>query len=94
MRKQSEADRMLEEEIVSILRKMSYIEPDAQEYEKLTARLETLRGIQDVKSERKLKPDTVALVAANILGIVIILGFEQANVITSKALGFVTKGRV
>lgn len=37
--------------------------------------------------------DSMAVVAANIVGIVMILGHERANVIASKALGFVTKLR-
>lgn len=42
---------------------------------------------------RLIKPDTMALIAANLLGIVLIMNFEKANVITSKALGFVMRGR-
>ena len=30
----------------------------------------------------------------NLMGIFLILGYEKANVITSKALGFIIKGRV
>jgi hypothetical protein len=40
-----------------------------------------------------VKPDTLALIAGNLAGIAIILSFEQVNVITSKALGFVAKLR-
>lgn len=41
----------------------------------------------------RLSPDTVALIAANLLGILLILGYEKADVITSKALGFIMRGR-
>lgn len=41
----------------------------------------------------KLSPDTVALIAANLVGIILILGYEKADVITSKALGFILRGR-
>ena len=43
---------------------------------------------------RLIKPDTIALIAANLLGIGLILSYEKLNVITSKALGFVIRGRV
>lgn len=38
-----------------------------------------------------LKPETVALIAANLLGIAIIVGHERLNVVTTKAVGFVSK---
>jgi hypothetical protein len=41
-----------------------------------------------------VSPDTIAVVAGNLLGIILILGYEKADVITTKALGFVLKGRV
>jgi len=41
-----------------------------------------------------IKPDTIALIAANLLGIVLILHYEKLDVVTSKALGFVVRGRV
>ncbi|HRX15969.1 MAG TPA: hypothetical protein P5123_06625 [Spirochaetota bacterium] len=43
---------------------------------------------------RKVKPDTIAIVMTNLIGIGMILGYERVNIITSKALGFVLKGRV
>lgn len=44
--------------------------------------------------KKKVSPDTVAVIAGNLLGIGLILGFEKMNIITSKAIGFVLKGRV
>lgn len=41
----------------------------------------------------RISPDTIAMIAANLVGIVLILGYEKADVITSKALGFVMRGR-
>lgn len=42
---------------------------------------------------RRVKPETLALIAANIAGIVLVIGHERINVITSKALGFIGKLR-
>lgn len=38
-----------------------------------------------------IKPETVVLVAANLIGIALVLNHEKLNVVTSKAFGFVSK---
>jgi len=55
--------------------------------------LERQIKLKELENFAKPKPDTLALIAANIVGIVLIIGHERANVITSKALGFVSKLR-
>lgn len=42
----------------------------------------------------KISPDVLLTVAANLVGIVLILKHEKIDIITSKALNFVLKGRV
>ena len=42
----------------------------------------------------KINPDTLLIVAANLVGIVLILYFEKFDIVRSKAIGFVLKGRV
>lgn len=41
----------------------------------------------------RVSPDTWAMIAANLAGIVVIVGYERLHVIASKALGFVFKTR-
>lgn len=41
-----------------------------------------------------VSPDTIAVIAGNLLGIGLILSYEKLNVISTKALGFVLRGRV
>ena len=45
------------------------------------------------KSSFSVSPDTIMTVAGNLIGIVLILKHEELNVITSKALSFIMKGR-
>lgn len=52
-----------------------------------------LKGDQD-KHANSLSKDTLAVIAGNIAGILLILNFERAGVLTSKAVSFVLKGRV
>ena len=47
-----------------------------------------------VKPSWKFTPDTVLVVAGNIGGILLILNFERLDIIRSKAIGFILKGRV
>jgi predicted RND superfamily exporter protein len=57
------------------------------EVKKLDAQLKQ----RDVDQPWRVSPDTLAIVGANVLGIVMILGYERANVIASKALGLLTR---
>lgn len=45
----------------------------------------------EIARRKRVSPETLALIAANLTGIVVIIGYERANVIASKALSFVTR---
>lgn len=86
----------LEKEIDSVLEYIQSMTPESEEYTEITKNLERLyKAREGEKSkERHMSPDTMLLVAGNLLGILVILGYEKADIITSKAIGFVLKGRV
>ena len=46
-----------------------------------------------VKPSLKFTPDTILMVAGNLTGIMMILNFERLDIIRSKAIGFILKGR-
>lgn len=81
----------LELEIDGVIETMTSIAPYSEEY---NVAMNNLERLYKLKNERKVKSDTVMIVAGNLLGILLILGYERANIITTKALGFVMKGRV
>jgi hypothetical protein len=64
--------------------------------EEETVRLSAeVRKIDDeIASRRSVSRDTMALIAGNVAGIVMILSFEKANVLTSKALQQIIKIRL
>lgn len=65
----------------------------SEEYEKTMDRVSRLHKMkQDVKPAT-VSPDTLVVAATNLLGILLILRHERVDIITSKALGFVTKSR-
>jgi len=84
----------LEKEIDAAVIKMSAFAPGSKEYSTIADNVETLCKAQSNEKIRSISPDTFAVVAGNLLGIALILGFEQGHVIASKALGFIIKGRV
>lgn len=89
---------LLEKEVHSLLTKLSTMDSASEEYGKVLRHLETLQTCltdeKKVKSEYVISPDTIAIIAGNLLGIALILSFEKANVLTTKAIGFVLRGRV
>ncbi len=53
--------------------------------------IELQHKVVDMNKPDRLSKDTLALVLANIAGILIIVGYERVNVIASKAIGFIMR---
>jgi hypothetical protein len=106
MAKQVKVEKtLLEVEEDRLLEKLKDLDPDSDEYDAIIGHVETLQKCKleeskieleksKVKHGRRISKDTIAIIAGNLLGIGLILGFEKANIITTKALGFILKGRV
>lgn len=47
-----------------------------------------------LKPSCRVTPDTLLIVAGNLAGILLILNFEKMDIVRSKAMSFVLKGRV
>lgn len=72
---------------------MASVTADTEEYSTMADQLIKLYKLREHDAPRRISPDTLALVAGNLAGIVLIVGHERANVVTSKALNFVMKLR-
>jgi len=83
----------LEKEIDSLITYLGGIKPEDPEYLIVSENIERLYKAKAHERQRNISPDTMALVAGNLLGIAMILSHEKLNIITTKALGFVIKGR-
>lgn len=94
MKRKQISKTYLDLEIEALLEEMKNHKRSSNEYKAMVSNLTELYKAKELELGRKVSPDTVALIAANLLGIGMILGFEKANVVTSKALGFIMKGRV
>jgi hypothetical protein len=84
---------ILDEPIERVLNDMNTYGPDTDEYPRLIDHLERLTRMKELERRFRVSQDTMATVAGNLLGILIIVGYEQKHVIVSKGLGFVMKSR-
>ena len=89
----SKDTQALDAEIAAVLRDLKNCDELDESY---YTRLDVLDKLMDLrnKQNRKFMSKENAPLIANLVGIAMILYHEKANVITSKAVGFVTKGRV
>lgn len=78
-------------EFDEVNRKYIYVTEDV--YTAMVDNLEKLYKAKNVVATTKIDSKTALAVAGNILGIILVLKHEELNVITSKALGFIIKGR-
>lgn len=84
----------IDTEIEALLKKLGDNRDKPEVYTKIMNELERLQKMKTQNASRRLSPDTVLIVAANLAGIAIIVKHEEFNVITSKAMGFVPKPKV
>ena len=86
----SKKDRELERILDSKLTEMLETAENQKDFEEIMDIIERKANL----CKSKIDPNTVAIIAGNLAGIMLILNFEKLNVVTSKALSFVLKGRV
>lgn len=83
----------LDEEIARLIAHMAIEDEWTKEYSAMADQLKKLYPLKEIDSKSRVSPDTWALIIANLVGIILVIGHERANVITTKALGFVSKLR-
>lgn len=84
-------DALLEENIERLLQDLKGEEPESEKYASMADQLTKLYAIRNETRSRRVSPDTLATIGANLLGIGIIVGHERTHIVTSKALGFIRK---
>ena len=90
----AKAPTALDNEIRRIEGDLAFETPGSKEYKKLLAQLETLQNLNEKPKKFEVSGDTLVLAGINLLGIVMILKHENLHVISTKALGFVSKLRL
>lgn len=87
------SDRLIESETVNALRVLKAHTVNTEDYSKTLETIIKLRGLSKEEKSTGVSKDTLVLVGANLLGILMIIKHENVNVITSKALNMVMKPR-
>lgn len=91
IRKPDTTDQLLNETIERVLKDMNSEDPHTEKYAQSADQLVKLYALKNETRSRRVSPDTMATVFANLLGIGIIVGHERVHIVTSKALSFVQK---
>jgi hypothetical protein len=87
--KPSQLDKTIEE----LLTDMQTTKGDSDEYAKMVDHLTKLYKLKEIDLPKRVSAETWATIGGNLAGILLILHYERFNVITSKALSFVSKIR-
>lgn len=83
----------VDEAIDSVLEEMKSEMADSEGYSTMVDQLKKLYEIKSSVKQSGISADAKLAAAVSLLGILIIVGFEQTHIVTSKALGFVSKMR-
>jgi len=84
--------RRIKEERDQTFLKMCTLDVSQDDWDELNKKYQAYNEM--LKKSWKISPDTILVVAGNLLGIILILKFEQVDLLTSRALNFVLKGRI
>lgn len=80
----NETETPLDKQIDAVLRKMQEHGVDSEEYPGLITHLERLQELKAKQRRPRVSPDTWAIVGANLLGILMLVAYEQKHVMTSR----------
>lgn len=83
----------LDGQIDEVLLKMQELGPDDEDYPNMMTNLERLVTLKAEEAKSGFSQDTFLIVGGNLLGILIIVAYEQKHVMVSKALNFLNRVR-
>jgi hypothetical protein len=89
-----EGPQKLNEEIDRVSTLLGEEQIGSEDYEKKLNALTKLWKIKADDKPDRISKDTLLIVGANILGILLVIRHEHVNVITSKAMSMVPKTRI
>lgn len=79
---------VIDEQIEKLRTELNTYDVDSEEYRVALGYLERVMELKTQPRHGRVTPDTMAHVIGTLLGIVIIVAYEQKHVMTSKAFGF------
>ncbi len=82
-----------DDSINRVLDSMMALSPEDKEWDSLVDHLERLIKLKAEGQRGKVDANTMAIVTGNLLGILVIVIYEQKHVLTSKATGFILRAK-
>lgn len=79
----------LDGQINEILEELRMEEKYTAKYAQMVDQLAKLYALKELEKPKRVSPDAVLAVAANLTGILLVLNYEHAHVLTSKAMSFI-----
>lgn len=92
-KKAKPAVSLLDIEIERTLKFLRGEQLSTDEYNDALENLIKLENVRDKQKSSQISKDTIAIVGANLVGILLVIRHEHVNVITSKAMNMVQKPR-
>jgi hypothetical protein len=89
--KRKDRSEPIQTEAARILERMSHVTPGSEEYQVLLGNLERLTKLTEESRPERVNPNTIALIAGNIFGILTIVAYEQKHVVKSKGFDSLIK---
>lgn len=81
----------LETEISRLFEALKAHEPNTNEYNAVADQIKKLYPLKETDSKKRVSPDAVLGAGVNLAGILLVLNFEHAHALASKAFGMVGK---
>lgn len=88
-KKESKFDRPID----AVLVELQSEKPDSERYSSLLIQLDRLTQLKDRERINKVSADTAWMVAGNLIGILIIVAYEQKHIIGSRGVNFILRPR-
>jgi hypothetical protein len=88
------AVKALDLEIVRLSGQLKDTDPTDETYVKISDNLKVLCEARSKFDRAIINPEALLGIAANIIGLLIVLNFERTGVITSKAISFLWKAKI
>jgi hypothetical protein len=86
-----EEPSVLDEPIAKVLTEMNMYGPETEEFKTALEHVERLIKLKAEERPKRVSQDTIWIVAGNLLGILVIVAYEQKHAMVSKGMGLLLK---
>jgi len=82
---------IFDKSIDKVLDELEHKDPESDDYEKLLHRADRLTKLRERERSNRVNPETAWMVAGNIIGILVIVAYEQKHVMASRGMNFILR---